>query len=80
MAEGVFALWAKKRPYYAVLAHFWCPVVEGPLVKALIHCKLENLKKLIESLLFAEHTMITGQGFHKSLGWLLYSWSTLTFV
>ena len=54
--------------------------VEGTLVKALIHYKLENLKKLIESLLFPEHTMITGQGFHISFGWLIYSWSTLTFV
>ena len=42
--------------------------VEGTLVKALFHCKLENLKKLIETLLFVEHTKITGQGFHISSG------------
>ena len=54
--------------------------IEGTLVKALFHCKFESLKKLIESLLVAEHTMITGQGFHISSGWSLYSWSTLTFV
>ena len=41
--------------------------IEGTLVKALIHCKLENLKKLIKSLLFAERTMITGQGFSKKI-------------
>ena len=39
-------------------------LLEGTLVKVLFHCKLENRKKLIESLLFAEHTLITGQGFH----------------
>ena len=54
--------------------------IEGTLVKAHIHFKLENMKKLMESLLFAEHTMITGQGLHISSGWLIYSWSTLTFV
>ena len=41
-------------------------LIGGTLVKALFHCKLENLKKLIESLLFAEHTMITGQGFQSA--------------
>ena len=42
--------------------------IEGTLIKALFHCKLENLIKLIESLLFAEHTLIIGQGFHISSG------------
>ena len=55
--------------------------IEGTLVKSLIHCKLENLKKLIESLLFAKkNAMITDQDFHISSGWSLYSWSKLTFV
>ena len=48
--------------------------VEGALVKALFHCKMENLKRLIKSLLFVEHTIIPGQGFYISSGWSLYSW------
>ena len=49
--------------------------LEGTLVKTLFNCKLVILEKLIESLLFAEHTMVTGQGFHLTSGW-----PTLTFV
>ena len=54
----------------SLLSHQSCSrtQVEGTLVKALFHCKLENLKKLIEPLLFAEYTMITGQGFFHIIG------------
>ena len=49
-------------------------LVEGNLVKALNHCKLENMKKLIKPSLFLELSNIKDKCFHISLGWLLGLW------
>ena len=45
--------------------------VEGNLVKALIHCRLANMKKVIEPSFFMELSNIGDHFFHLSLGWLL---------
>ena len=46
-------------------------VVEGNLVKALNHCRLENKKKLIKVYFFLELSNIGDNFFHIPLGWLL---------
>ena len=46
-------------------------LIEVNLVKALPHCKLENIKKLIEPSFFWELSNVRDNYFHISLGWLL---------
>ena len=48
--------------------------VEGNLVKALNHCRLENMKKLIEPYFFWELSNIEDIFFTISLGWILGLW------
>ena len=48
--------------------------IEGNSVKALIHCKLENMKKLIEPSFFLELSNIRDKFFHIPLGRFLGLW------
>ena len=48
--------------------------VEGNLVKALNHCMLENMKRLIEPYSFWELSNIEDNLFQISLSWLLGLW------